>query len=56
MQVAVHIRPLIDTEQDNGCQDILSVTPGTSQVILSPRTSTCVVHLFQGATDMQWAR
>lgn len=44
MQVAVHIRPLIDTEQDTGCQDILSVTPGTSQVIPG------AVHLY-GAFD-----
>ncbi len=31
MQVAVHIRPLIGSELENGCQEILSATPGTSQ-------------------------
>lgn len=35
VQVAVHIRPLIDNELQNGCQETLGVEPGTSQVIKS---------------------
>ena len=32
MQVAVHVRPLIGSEQEAGCQESLAVTPGVPQV------------------------
>lgn len=32
VQVAVHIRPLIDSEQEAGCEESLFVTPGAPQV------------------------
>jgi len=35
--VAVHIRPLIEQELDQGCEDCLDVTPGVPQVRLLVR-------------------
>ncbi len=35
VQVAVHIRPLIDGEREAGCQESLFVTPGTPQVVFA---------------------
>jgi hypothetical protein len=32
VQVAVHVRPLIDSEIADGCQECLFVTPGAPQV------------------------
>ena len=32
VQVAVHVRPLIGSEQEAGCQESLLVTPGAPQV------------------------
>lgn len=32
VQVAVHVRPLIGSEQEAGCQESLAVTPGVPQV------------------------
>ena len=34
--VAVHVRPLIDLEHEQGCRECLEVTPGQSQVIYYP--------------------
>lgn len=38
--VAVHIRPLIEQELDQGCEECLEVTPGVPQVRLIVRTSS----------------
>lgn len=45
--VAVNIRPLIDIELEQGCQECLSVTPGLPQVTSGPHTYT-YDHVFGG--------
>lgn len=61
--VAVNIRPLIDIELDQGCQECLYVTPGTSQVRaacgrpLEPNCAhcSCAPALAHAAVG-RWAR
>ena len=40
--VAVHIRPLVESEHAEGCQTCLSVTPGQPQA--SPYTAVLLLH------------
>jgi hypothetical protein len=42
--VAVHVRPLIDLEHEQGCMECLEVTPGQPQVRYSPIV-TCQLQL-----------
>jgi hypothetical protein len=58
VQVAVHVRPLIGSEQEAGCQESLAVTPGVPQVSRSLTSScmrTCVVWHSQTARILQGA-
>jgi len=48
--VAVNIRPLIDIELDQGCQECLFVTPGINQVNAGTH-SYAYDHVFGGAGD-----
>jgi hypothetical protein len=41
--VAVNIRPLIDIELDQGCQECLFVTPGLNQVCCRKRWSAVLM-------------
>lgn len=45
--VAVNIRPLIEIELEQGCQECLSVAPGLPQVSAGPHTYT-YDHVFGG--------
>ncbi|KAI8464754.1 MAG: hypothetical protein J3K34DRAFT_525930 [Monoraphidium minutum] len=47
--VAVHIRPLIDIELDQGCQECLFVTPGSGQITTSGNIQSFTYdHVFGG--------